>query len=360
MEHLQQENFSKKRTYEIAVIPGDGIGPEIIDSARSIMRQVAANYNFDVIEKQCLAGGAAIDEFGVPLPEVTLKTCQSADAVLLGAVGGPKWDHVPTEQRPEKALLGLRKGLGLYANLRPAKLYPALSAASPLHPTIVKDGIDILFVRELIGGIYFGERGRSGSGSTLRGYDTESYSVAEVERIARMAFIAAEGRKKHVISVDKANVLESSRVWRETVEKIAANHPAVTLEHLYVDNAAMQLVKRPSTMDVVVTTNMFGDILSDEAAMITGSIGILPSASLGEPDKPGMYEPIHGSAPDIAGTGQANPLATILSVALMLRYSLHQSEAAKDIEKLSIKFYQRGGDLVISSFPIRQSILIRS
>ncbi|HHX37330.1 MAG TPA: 3-isopropylmalate dehydrogenase [Clostridiaceae bacterium] len=358
MEHVQ---LDCETIYKIAVIPGDGIGPEIIDSARAVLKEVSAHYNFKVKEYVCLAGGAAIDVYGEPLPAETLAACKNADAVLLGAVGGPKWDRVPTEKRPEKALLDLRKELGLYANLRPAKLYPALAAASPLHPEIVKHGIDILFVRELIGGIYFGNRGRSGQGQLMAGFDTERYSVAEVKRIARMAFMAAEGRDKRVTSVDKANVLESSRVWRETVEEVAADHPAVSLEHLYVDNAAMQLVKRPGTFDVIVTTNMFGDILSDEAAMITGSIGILPSASLGAHGEPGMYEPIHGSAPDIAGSGKANPLATILSVAMMLRHSLQQSEAAADIERAVEKVLEEGWrspDLILPNQTIDQSKIL--
>lgn len=322
----------EQKTYQIAVIRGDGIGPEIIDAALPVLDAVGERFGFEIRRTDCLAGGAALDVHGVPLPAETVESCLASDAVLLGAVGGPKWDAVPTAIRPEKALLGLRQALGLYVNLRPARLYEALAGASPLHPDIVRRGIDMVFARELTGGIYFGERGRSGEGPALAGYDTERYAVYEIERIARAAFEIARLRRKKVTSVDKANVLESSRLWRETVDRLAADYPDVELEHLYVDNAAMQLVKRPSDFDVVLTTNMFGDILSDEAAMITGSIGILPSASLGEPGQPGLFEPIHGSAPDLAGRGVANPLATILSAAMLLRYGLNETAAADAVE----------------------------
>jgi len=253
--------------------------------------------------------------------------------VLLGAVGGPRWDTLPGHLRPERALLGLRSGLGLYANLRPAVLHGPLASACPLHPAIAARGIDMVIVRELTGGLYFGERGRKNGPGGEEAFDTETYSVLEVERIARVGFELARGRKRRLVSVDKANVLESSRLWRETVLRVAADYPDVALEHLYVDNAAMQLIRRPDDFDVMVTSNLFGDILSDEAAMITGSIGMLPSASLGAPGTPGMYEPIHGSAPDIAGQDKANPLATILSAAMMLRLSLGRPDAAAAVEE---------------------------
>lgn len=339
------------KKYKIAVIPGDGIGPEIIAGAVRVLDEVASRFGFEVDHQDYLAGGSAIDATGHPLPQETIDACLASDAVLLGAVGGPKWDQVPSDRRPERALLGLRKAMGLYANLRPARMFPALAAASPLHPDIVKDGIDILFVRELIGGIYFGDRGRDGEGCEQSAFDTERYSVMEVERIGRMAFEAARGRDCRLTSVDKANVLESSRLWRETMDSLAKDYPDVALDHLYVDNAAMQLVRRPSTLDVVVTTNMFGDILSDEAAIITGSIGLLPSASLGDPGKPGMYEPIHGSAPDIAGQDICNPLATILSLAMLLRYSLGEDKAADAVEEAVdrvLKAGYRSRDLLLA------------
>jgi 3-isopropylmalate dehydrogenase len=288
-----------------------------------------------------LAGGCAYEVHGRPLPEETLEVCRQSDAVMLGAVGGPKWDDLPGALRPEAALLGLRKGLGLYANLRPAMLFDALKEACPLKAEIVGDGLDICVVRELTGGIYFGERGTKETELGLAAYDVEIYSEMEVDRIARVAFDMAMKRGKKVMSVDKANILESSRLWRRVVEKVAKEYPEVSLDHMYVDNAAMQLVRNPRQFDVIVTTNMFGDILSDEASMITGSIGMLPSASLGEGNK-GMYEPVHGSAPDIAGTGKANPLATILSVAMMLKYSFGLMEEADNIEKAVIKALNEG------------------
>lgn len=318
--------------YKIAVIPGDGIGPEVTNAARSVLDVVAKKFGHDFLYDELLAGGIAIDVTGNPLPSSTVAACKKSDAVLLGAVGGPAWDNLPGEIRPEKALLGLRSELGLYANIRPAILYDSLSKACPLHPDIAKKGIDICFARELTGGMYFGDRGRREGKYGNEAYDTEAYSEMEVERIARTAFEMALSRKKKVLSVDKANVLESSRLWREVVVKVSKDYPDVELDHMYVDNASMQLIKRPFDFDVVVTTNMFGDILSDEAAMITGSIGMLPSASLGEKGKPGMYEPIHGSAPDIAGLDKANPLAAILSVAMMLRISLELENEAKSIE----------------------------
>lgn len=319
--------------FKIAVIPGDGIGPEVTNGNRQVLDAIASRFNHQFKYDELLAGGIAIDATGIPLPQATVAACKNSDAVLLGAVGGPKWDTLPGHLRPEKALLGLRAELGLYANLRPAILYPALASACPLHPSIAARGIDIQFVRELTGGMYFGERGRREGAYGPEAYDTEAYSVFEVERIARIGFDLARSRKGKLTSVDKANVLESSRLWRETVIRLSAEYPDVQLDHLYVDNASMQLITRPDSFDVVVTSNMFGDILSDEAAMITGSIGMLPSASLGMPGMPGMYEPIHGSAPDIAGQDKANPLATILSGAMMMRLSFGLTEEAAAVEK---------------------------
>ncbi len=319
--------------YRIALIPGDGIGPEVTGEACAVLDAVGRRHGHAFRTLPVLAGGAAIDATGAPLPDETLETCRECDAVLLGAVGGWKWDTLPGHLRPERALLGLRSGLGLYANLRPATLHPALAAACPLRADIAAQGIDVVFVRELTGGMYFGDRGRREGKFGLEGFDTEAYGVGEVERIARVGFELARGRRKKLTSVDKANVLESSRVWREVVVRVAAEYPDVALDHMYVDNASMQLIRRPSDFDVVVTTNMFGDILSDEAGQITGSIGMLPSASLGDPGKPGMYEPVHGSAPDIAGKDLANPLATILSVAMMLRLSLKLPKEADEVER---------------------------
>ena len=318
--------------YKIAVIPGDGIGPDIVREALKVLDVIADKFNHSFAFTEVFAGGIAIDKTGTPLPKETLEVCKASDSVLLGAVGGPKWDDPSAKVRPEQGLLGLREGLGLYANLRPAVLHEALKAACPLRQDIADRGIDIMVVRELIGGIYFGESGRRAEGKMgEEAYDTEAYSVGEVERITKLAFEIARKRGKKVTSIDKANVLESSRLWRSVAVKVAEAYPDVKLEHVLVDNAAMQLVKDPSQFDVVVTTNIFGDILSDEASMVTGSIGMLPSASLGE-GKFGMYEPIHGSAPDIAGKNLANPIATILSAAMMLRYSFDLEEEAKSIE----------------------------
>ena len=319
-------------TYRIALIRGDGIGPEIVDSAVRVLEKTGKAHGISFEFTPYLAGGAAIDACGEPLPEETVKGCLASDSVLLGAVGGPKWDTLPGGKRPEKALLGLRSAMGLYTNLRPAKLYPALREASPLRPDIVEKGFDLMMVRELTGGIYFGERGRREGKYGPEAYDTEAYSVMEIERIARVALEAARKRRRHVTSIDKANVLETSRLWRETVHRVAEDYPDVTVTDLLVDNAAMQLVRNPSQFDVVVTTNMFGDILSDEASQITGSIGMLASASLGDGTL-GMYEPIHGSAPDIAGQNRANPIATILSAAMLLRYSLNEQAAADAVER---------------------------
>lgn len=312
----------------IALVPGDGIGPEIIAEAVKVLEKVGEVYGHEFCFDHLIAGGASIDLNGVPLTEETIARAKAADAVMLGAVGGPKWDNEPGPNRPERALLGLRSSLGLFCNLRPAIIYPELSEASPLKSEVVANGIDIMVVRELTGGIYFGEKGRKDDAA----YDVMYYSRPEIERISKKAFDAAMLRDKHVTVVDKANVLESSRLWREVTKEVAASYPEVTLDYMYVDNAAMQLVKNPGQFDVVLTENMFGDILSDEASMITGSIGMLPSASLRE-DKFGMYEPIHGSAPDIAGKGISNPIATILSAAMMLRYTFSLEKEADAIER---------------------------
>lgn len=319
--------------YTIAVLPGDGIGPEVTSQAVNIIKIAAKKYGHEFDIKEGLIGGCAIDACGTPLPQETIELCKKSDAVMLGAVGGPKWDVLPGSKRPEAGLLGIRSELGLYANLRPAVIYKALLGASPLKTEIISGGIDIMVVRELTGGMYFGKRGRYDSGEMGEAaFDTESYSTFEIERIARVAFEAALKRKKKVVSVDKANVLESSRLWREIVIKVAGEYPGVELSHMYVDNAAMQLVRNPAQFDVMVTSNMFGDILSDEASMITGSIGMLPSASLGKGTL-GLYEPVHGSAPDIAGLNRANPLAAILSGAMMLKYSFGLDDAAEEIER---------------------------
>ena len=316
----------------IAVLPGDGIGPEIVREAVRVIEAVAKMFGHTFAMAEHPVGGAAHDLCGDCLPATTLAAAKHADAVLLGAVGGPRWDSLPAAERPEKrALLALRKELGLYGNLRPAKTWPALKGASPLKEEIVSGGIDLLVVRELTGGVYFGEKVRAADGRSA--YDVMPYSVLEIERIARLAFASARRRRGKVTSVDKANVLETSRLWRETVTRLhAAEYPDVELDHMYVDNAAMQLVRAPSRFDVLLAENMFGDILSDEASQITGSIGMLPSASLGNGGK-GLYEPIHGSAPDIAGRGIANPAATILSAAMMLRHSFGLNVEAEAIEQ---------------------------
>jgi 3-isopropylmalate dehydrogenase len=306
----------------IALLPGDGIGPEIVESACRVL-DAAGSFEYS----EHLVGGASIDAHGTALTDEVLDACRAADAVLLGAVGGPKWDTTdPDAPRPEQGLLGLRKGLGLFANLRPVKPSPALVGASPLRPEVI-EGTDLLVVRELTGGIYFGERGREGD----RAFDTCVYTVGEVERIARVGFEAAGRRRGRVTSVDKANVIETSRLWRQTVTGLAGDYEDVELDHMLVDNAAMQLVSDPSRFDVILTENMFGDILSDESAMLTGSLGMLPSASLGD-GGPGVFEPVHGSAPDIAGTGAANPLATVLSAAMLLRDGLGMESEAQAVE----------------------------
>ena len=316
----------------IAMIRGDGIGPEIVEQAIAVLDTAAKKFGHSFCYTEAPMGGCAIDAVGKSYPDGTAEACKACDAVLLGAVGGPKWGHASDpEKRPETALLSIRKDLGLYANLRPAALRPAMAGACPLKKETAEKGIDLMIVRELTGGIYFGERGRREGKYGEEAYDTECYSKMEVERIARVAFETAQKRNKNVISIDKANVLESSRLWREVVHEVAKDYPDVTLTDMLVDNAAMQLVKNPRQFDVVVTSNMFGDILSDEASQITGSIGMLPSASLGA-TKRGMYEPIHGSAPDIAGQNKANPIATILSAAMMLRYSFDLDKEAKSVE----------------------------
>ena len=327
--------------YNIALLRGDGIGPEIVDGACKVLQKVGDLCGHTFNFTRYLIGGAAIDEYGIPLPEETVTGCKNSDSVLLGAVGGPKWDTLPGDKRPEKALLGIRSALGLYTNLRPAKLFPALISECPLRSDVAARGVDIMMVRELTGGIYFGERGRREGKYGPEAYDTEAYSVMEIERIAHVAFKTAMKRRKKVISIDKANVLDSSRLWRATVHRIAEQYPEVECTDMLVDNAAMQLIKNPSQFDVIVTTNMFGDILSDESSQVTGSIGLLPSASLGD-STCGMYEPIHGSAPDIAGQNKANPIATILSAAMMLRYSFSLEKEANMIEDAVAKVLEDG------------------
>lgn len=318
--------------FNIALLKGDGIGPEIVDSAVEVLEKIGEKYGHSFKFTAYPAGGCSIDATGEPLPQESIDGCKASDSVLLGAVGGPKWDNLPGNLRPEAALLGIRSALGLYTNLRPAKLYPALKSECPLRADIVEKGFDLLMVRELTGGIYFGERGRRTGANGNEAYDTECYSEMEIERIARVAFESAMLRKKNVISIDKANILESSRLWREVIHRVAKDYPEVTCTDMLVDNAAMQLIKNPSQFDVVVTSNMFGDILSDESSQISGSIGLLASASLGS-GKCGLYEPIHGSAPDIAGQNKANPIATILSAAMMLRFSFGLETEAAAIEK---------------------------
>lgn len=327
---------------KILILPGDGIGPEIVEQAERVLAAVAEKASLTLELDHALVGGAAIDATGGPLPDETLAKAKAAHAVLLGAVGGPKWDGLEMAKRPEKGLLGLRSELGLFGNLRPAILYPQLAGASTLKPEVVA-GLDLLIVRELTGGIYFGEpRGEHRNAAGEReGFNTYRYSESEIRRIGRVAFEAARKRDKRLCSVDKANVLEVTVLWRNIMNELAEEYPDVELSHMYVDNAAMQLVRAPKQFDVVVTGNMFGDILSDCAAMLTGSIGMLPSASLNEAGQ-GMYEPIHGSAPDIAGSGQANPLATILSVAMMLRYSLGEAAAAERIQAAVSRVLDQG------------------
>lgn len=317
--------------FNIAVIKGDGIGPDVVEQAMLALDRVGEVYGHSFKYTEVLAGGCAIDEYGIPLPQHTIDVCKASDAVLLGAVGGPKWDEQPSNNRPERALLGLRKELGLFANIRPAMMFDELADASPLKPEIIEGGFDMVVCRELIGGIYFGERGSKETEMGSAAYDVEQYSEGEIRRIAETAFDMAMKRNKKVTSIDKANVLDSSRLWRRVVTEVAKDYPEVELNHFYVDNAAMQIVRNPKQFDVILTNNIFGDILSDEASQVTGSIGMLPSASLAEGSF-GMYEPIHGSAPDIAGQDIANPMATILSAAMMLRYTFNLGKEADAIE----------------------------
>lgn len=317
--------------YKITVLKGDGIGPEIVDECIKVLDKAGEKFGFSLDYDYQLLGGAAIDAAGVPYPKETELACKASDAVLLGAVGGPKWDTLPSEIRPEKGLLAIRESLGLFANLRPAKIFAPLKDASPLKPEIIGDNLDILIVRELTGGIYFGDRGTYEENGVVGAYDTERYTYPEIKRIVKAGFEYAMKRGKKLTCVDKANVLDSSKLWRKVMEEVGKDYPEVEISYMYVDNCAMQLVRNPGQFDTIVTSNIFGDILSDEASMISGSIGMLASASLAEGTF-GMYEPIHGSAPDIAGQGKANPLATILSGAMMLRYSLGESQAADAIE----------------------------
>lgn len=327
--------------FNIVKAPGDGVGPEVVEAAVRVLEKTAEifghSFNFQHID----VGGSSLDKYGVPLTEEAVKVALNSDAVLFGSVGGPKWDDLPTEIRPEKAVLGLRKALDAYVNLRPGILYSSIKDASPLKDEIIKDGFDICVVRELVGGIYFGERGTREGKYGTESFDVEVYSEFEVRRIAEKAFSIAETRKNKLTSVDKANVLQSSRLWRRVVDEVAKEHPKVMVEHMYVDNASMQLVRDPAQFDVIVTSNMFGDILSDEISMLTGSIGLLPSASIGD-KKIGIYEPIHGSAPDIAGMNRANPVGAVLSAAMMLEYSLGLSNEAYAVRRAVEKTIEEG------------------
>lgn len=320
------------KKYKVTVLKGDGIGPEIVDECIKVLDRAGEKFGFEIEYNYQLLGGCAIDETGVPYPAETAAACKASDAVLLGAVGGPKWDTQPGNNRPEKGLLAIREDLGLFANLRPAKIFAPLKNASPIREEIIGGGLDILIVRELTGGIYFGDRATYEENGVVGAYDTERYTVPEIKRIVKAGFEYAMKRGKKLTCVDKANVLESSRLWRKVAEEVAKDYPEVELSYMYVDNCAMQLVRNPGQFDTIVTSNIFGDILSDEASMISGSIGMLASASLAQGTF-GLYEPIHGSAPDIAGQQKANPLATILSGAMMLRYSFGEAQAADAIEK---------------------------
>jgi 3-isopropylmalate dehydrogenase len=334
------------KNYQILVLPGDGIGPEVVKQALRVLEVVATKESFSLDCEQALVGGVCLETHGVPIQDDTITKARAVDAVLLGAVGGPQWDQMAHAKRPEQALLRLRSELGLFANLRPVKCLKALLDSSPLKSEII-EGVDLMVVRELCGGIYFGQPRGFDEAGERRGFNTLSYTRSEIERVARRAFEIAQVRNKRLMSVDKANILESSQLWRELVTELGAEYPDVQLDHMYVDNCAMQLVRNPRQFDVIVTGNMFGDILSDEAAMLTGSIGMLPSASLGALTNSlghplGMYEPVHGSAPDIAGKGLANPLATILSVSMMLRYSLGQMKAADALDSAVEKVLSEG------------------
>ena len=332
--------MNKKSSYKIAVLPGDGIGPEVMEGGLQVLKAAEEKFNLKFEIFHGLIGGSAIDQKGNPLPPETLALCKNSDAVLLAAVGGPKWDKLAPSERPEGGLLRLRKELNVFANLRPVKIFPGMEKSSSLKKEII-NGVDLIVVRELAGGLYYGKpRGIKNTNNSSQAINTMSYSTQEIERITRVAFQIAEKRKKKVTSVDKANVLECSQLWRRTVTELSRDYPDVKLSHLYVDNCAMQLVKNPKQFDVILTENLFGDILSDEAAMLTGSIGMLPSASIG--DKVGLYEPVHGSAPDIAGKNKANPIAMILSVADMFRYSFGLENVATAIEN-SVKAVIRKG-----------------
>lgn len=351
---------------KIALMHGDGIGPEIIESAVSVLKAIEEKYNHNFDFVNAPIGGSAIDEYGDPLPKKSVDICLSSDAVLLGAVGGKKWDGLSGNKRPEAGLLGIRKALKLYANIRPARLYKQVKDRSPLRPDLVENGFDLVIVRELTGGIYFGERGIRHGALGREAFDTECYSEIEIERIARVAFETAQKRGKKLTSIDKANVLESSRLWRYAVHEVAADYPDVTVTDMLVDNAAMQLVKNPSQFDVIVTSNMFGDILSDLASMLTGSIGLLPSASLNDTTL-GLYEPIHGSAPDLA-PDSANPIATILSAAMMLEYSFDLTEESGAVQRavsetLDAKYrtpdLYKSGDILCSTSELTRQIIER-
>jgi 3-isopropylmalate dehydrogenase len=350
---------------KIAVIEGDGIGPEVVEQAVRVLDAIALKFGHTFDYQYVEAGGCAIDSQGKALPKETLDVCKASDAVLLGAVGGPKWDTLPGSERPEQALLGLRSGLGLFANLRPVQLFKELADNCPLKKEIIGEELDIMIVRELTGGIYFGNRKTEERNGVMTADDTMTYSVPEIDRVVRVAMKIAQGRDKKLTSVDKANILDTSRLWRSTVESIAKEYPDIQLDHLYVDNTAMQLVRNPKQFDVIVTGNMFGDILSDEGAMLTGSIGMLPSASLGEGTM-GMYEPVHGSAPDIAGKGLANPIATIMSIAMLLRHSFNLFDEAKAIEDAVSNILAKGlrtgdiaakGDAISSTAEIGDAIV---
>ena len=333
---------------QIAVIRGDGIGPEIVEQALRVLDAVAEKYGHTFRYVEADMGGVAIDRWGEALPAAELEKCMTSDSVLLGAVGGPKWDGMPGDKRPEKGLLALRSAMGLYSNNRPARLWPQLAAASPLKPEIVAKGIDFIVVRELIGGVYFGEHRTEEADGELKATDVMSYAEHEIERIGRIAFETAGKRRKKVTSIDKANVLDTSRLWRKVMHRLAQEYPEIQYSDMLVDNAAMQIAKDPSQFDVVVTENMFGDILSDEASMITGSIGMIPSSSLGEGSR-GLYEPIHGSAPDIAGQNKANPIGTILAAAMMLKYSFDMDEEAEAVEAAVSRVLDQGlrtGDMM--------------
>ncbi|WP_368936266.1 3-isopropylmalate dehydrogenase [Proteus penneri] len=331
------------KNYHIAVLPGDGIGPEVMTQAQKVMKAVSERFSLNITTKEYDIGGIAIDNHGTPLPADTLVGCEQADAILFGSVGGPKWEHLPANEQPERgALLPLRKHFKLFCNLRPARLYEGLEAYCPLRADIAQRGFDILCVRELTGGIYFGQpKGRESEGAQERAFDTEIYHRYEIERIARFAFESARKRRHKVTSIDKANVLQSSILWREVVTGIAKEYPDVEIQHMYIDNATMQLIKDPSQFDVLLCSNIFGDILSDECAMITGSMGMLPSASVNE-ERFGLYEPAGGSAPDIAGKNIANPIAQILSAALLLRYSFNEDNAAQAIEDAITQVLAKG------------------